>query len=102
MYIKMTRLALGAKCGAWGARGSVDSARRLCITAGKSAEPVKRLRTIWRREYSLIRESSIDEHKFVAGEQDVHQAGESGSRLAIGGEIRFLKREGGVGEIFRA
>src|SRR5690349_23965705 len=37
--MKITRLALGGKCGALGARSSPDSARQCWMMAGSNAEP---------------------------------------------------------------
>src|SRR5689334_8813973 len=52
--MKMTRLALGAKCGAFGARSSPVSARQCCRMAGSNAEPLTIDRIICRRVGSKL------------------------------------------------
>src|SRR5471030_1262701 len=86
----MTRLAVPGKCGALGtsglaASGAVSRASRSLSSAGNRLEPSASDRIMWRRVAGIyidtssilmpLPHSSIQREKFVAAEQNAHQAG---------------------------
>src|SRR5438045_7708128 len=94
-FMKMTRLALAGKCGAFGTSSSAVSARHCCRMAGSSAEPATMERIIWRRVGSKLENldtiaiPSVHKKEFVAGKQHVQITGQRRARLALGGEAVF-------------
>src|SRR5204863_4580598 len=88
--MKITRLALGAKCGARGASSSPESARHCCTIAGSSADPLTIERIICRRVGSKLENFDciclIHKQKLVARHQHVQVAGKRRPRLPFGGQ----------------